>query len=72
MPDLFIYFMHTFHMQVEKSLEESILLKHPMFIHSLDISTVSEGFVSWNPPNVADVCGEVPEETFFYSLTEGW
>ena len=42
-----------------------------MFIHSLDISTALDGYVSWNAPNLIDVYGEVAEETYFYSLTEG-
>ena len=56
--------------QVEKA-SENTLLKRPMFIHSLDISTVPHGYVTWRAPNLTDVYGEVAGETQYYSLTEG-
>jgi len=42
-----------------------------MFVHTLDISTVKEGYVSWSLPNTVQVYGQVPEDTIFYSLLEG-
>ncbi|XP_067951020.1 F-box only protein 42-like isoform X2 [Watersipora subatra] len=57
--------------QRDKEPEKETLLKQPMFLHSLDISTAIDGCVSWNVSNLVDVYGEVAEETFFYTLTEG-
>lgn len=40
-----------------------------MFMHTLDISQVHEGYATWCEINVFNVAGQVPEDMFFYSLS---
>lgn len=42
-----------------------------MFVHTVDISTVDEGYVTWLRPNTTEVRGDASDETYFYGLTEG-
>jgi len=42
-----------------------------MFLHTLDISNIDSGYVTWTPPNTLETYGESLEETLCYTLTEG-
>ena len=49
-----------------RSKEET---KAPLWVYTLDTSSISSGYVTWNEPHLP--CCSGPEETVFYSLSVG-
>ncbi|KAF6029605.1 hypothetical protein EB796_012069 [Bugula neritina] len=44
------------------NVRQNAPLKNPMFLHTLDISNIDSGYVTWTPPNTLETYGESRQE----------